>query len=331
MNLQFIVRNWRLKLVALAVACGMWVGVVYAANPPAIRTIYVPVQVNGLSSALLVLHAVPKVAVKVDGVASNVGASIVSPHLSASVNLAGITRPGVYHPAVKFNNTDPDVAVLSDPSTIQVVVDNWKTAELPVHVKPTGLPPSNYSVSSTSVSPSKVLVRAPASVLPNVVVDADVHLSNQRAPVTVPVTVTLVGPDGTSVNATANPSLVTVRVDITSATVPESATVEVELTGQVPSGYELVSAQPTPLTLTISGPESVLPQPSAVQTRPINISNLTTNATVTAQLVVPAGVTASVSSVTVEIVVRQLPTTAPTPTPTPTPIPTPTPKPTPTP
>jgi YbbR domain-containing protein len=260
-------------------------------------------------------------------VASNVGGSLVSPHLSASVNLGGITRPGVYHPVVKFNNTDPDVAVLSEPSTIQVVVDDWKTAELPVHVKPTGLPPSGYSVSSTSVSPSKVLVRAPASVLPNVVVDADVHLSNQRAPVTVPVTVTLVGTGGTSVNATASPSLVTVRVAINSATIPEMATVEVELTGQVPSGYELVSAQPTPLTLTITGPESVLPQPSTVQTRPINISNLTTDTTASAQLVVPAGVTASVSSVTVDIVVERLPTAASTPTPTPTPTPKPTPTP----
>lgn len=326
MSLQFIVRNWRLKLVALAVACGMWVAVVYAGNPPAIRTVYIPVQANGLNSNnLLLLHNIARIPVKVDGVLSNVTTSQVAPHLSASVNLSKITRPGEYQVPLTFANTDPNVSAVSVPSTVQVVVDDWKTARLTVHVIETGLQ-AGYSVSSTAVNPTSVLVRAPSSILSNVVVDAKVNLSPYRAPVTLQPTVTFVNPGGLTEKPTADPNSVSVKVGISSQTITTGATALVETTGDVANGYELVSATPAPLQLSITGPETLVAQMPTIETRPIDISGITRDTSVQVQLVVPSGVTASVTTVTVTITVVALPPATPTPTPTP---PTPTPSPSP--
>jgi YbbR domain-containing protein len=324
MGVQFIVHNWRLKVVALLVACGMWVAVVYAGNPPAIRTIYIPVQVNGLRSAQVVLvdpvHTVP---VRIDGVLSNVTDSLVSPHLSASVNLHKLTRPGEYQLPLKFDNSDPNVGVLSVPSSVQVVVDVWKTEALPVHVDIEDQPPNGFKAGLPTASPSSVKVRAPSSILPHVVVEAKVNLSPYRANATVPVTVSLVNGDSLAHQATADPSLVTVKVDIRSTSITEGATVVVATTGNVPAGYQLVSVRPTPVSIDVTGPEANLTY--TISTTSIDLSNISRDTTVQEPLDVPSGETSSVTSVTVAIVVEPLPGATPTPAPTPTPTPTPSP------
>jgi YbbR domain-containing protein len=323
MGLQFIVRNWRLKLVALAVACGMWVAVVYAGNPPAVRTVYVKVQVTGKSSSLLLLRTIDPVPVKVYGILSNVTTSVVAPHLFASVNLQKIKGPGQYSVRLKYANTDPSIAVLSEPTSVQVLVDEWKTETLAVHAVPEKPPPSGYSLASPlSASPKTVTVRAPSSILSTLVADADVDLSAYRTPVSVSTRVTFVNDPGGK--ATANPSAVAVRADITTNNITRSTTAFVKTTGSVPFGYQLVSATPTPLTFSVTGPEATLNQLATVNTVPIDISSITADTTEQVQLDIPAGVTASVTSVTVTIIVVALPTATPTPTPTPaTPTPTP--------
>ncbi|MDA8329703.1 MAG: CdaR family protein [Candidatus Dormibacteraeota bacterium] len=324
MKFAFVRRHWRIKLLALVVACAMWVGVVYASNPPAIATYYVTPQVSGLSSSLLLLYPIHSVPIKVGGVESNVHSSTVRQHLSASVNLSGIKSPGVYQVHLSTQVSDPNVFPWSAPSTVAVTIDKWQEASLPVRVvvPSKDLPQSGYQFDSkkTTATPADVTVRAPASIISQLQPEATVNLSSWKASVdlTTPVVVPL--PKGVpSGDVTFSPQVVTVHASITSVSNQVTLPVDYILSGQVASGYEVTGAQVTPLTVTATGPPGTVDGLAALDTQAIDISGISRDTTYQVSLNVPSGVTTSVATVTVVVSVAPLPTATPTPTPSPTP------------
>ncbi len=326
MRPRFILANWRLKLTSLVVACGMWVGVVYATNPPAITTVAVPVQVNGLGSNLLTLHSIQPVTIKVAGVASNVRAATVSSHLFASVNLKRISRPGEYEVPLTLSKTDPNFAVLSSPNKVLVVVDVWKTASLPVHVVVSKAPPVGYLVnnSATTATPADITVRAPSSILPNLLAEARVSLGSVLSSESIPATVSLVNTGNLAQQITFQPTVVSVHAVITSTTTHTTLAVVATVTGQVASGYALTGIQTTPLTVDASGASSALAGLAALDTQPVDVSGLSKDTTIQVPLVTPSGVSTSTTVVTVVVTISPLPPATASPTPTPNPSPTPT-------
>ena len=328
MSPALLVRNWRVKLLALLVACGMWVGVVYASNPPAIATYYVTPQVSGLSPKLLLLYPVRGVPIKVGGVYSNVHSPLVREHLAASIDLSHIRAPGVYQVRLTTSLQDPNAFLWASPATVTVTVDRWETASLPVRVVvPNGeLPQAGYKFNSaaTSVSPPDVTVRAPSSIIASLEPEATVNLSTWKAAVDLPTTVQVPVPKGVAGNEVSfNPQQVTVHVSISSETNQVSLPVDYTLSGQVAPGYELTAAQVTPQTVTVTGPPDIVDGLSAVDTQPIDISGISRDTTYQVRLNLPGGVSSSVASVSVVVTVTPLPTATPTPTPAPSPSPTP--------
>ncbi len=329
MRSRFIFGNWRLKLIALVVACGMWVAVVYATNPPAITSVDVPVQVNGLSPDLLLLHRIEAVPIKVAGVASQVRAATVSAHLFASVNLSKISRPGEYQVKLTVTKSDPNFVLWSWPATVLVVIDVWKTANLPVHVVVSRAPPAGYSVNNaaTAAVPGYVAVRAPSSILPNILVEARVDLGSVRTSISISSPVSLVNTGNLTQQVTFQPTVVTVHAVITSQTTESTLAVLATVTGQVASGYTLTGVQTTPLTVVATGQAGVLAGLTALDTQPVNVNGLSKDTTVQVALVTPSGVSSSVTVVTVVVSISPVPSATPTPTPAPTPTPTPSPSP----
>lgn len=323
---RFLVRNWRLKLLALAVACGMWVGVVYASNPPAIGTYYVTPQLVGLSSNLLVLYPPKSVPVKVGGVYSNVHSPQVREHLSASVDLSSVKGPGVYQVRLGTAIADPNVFFWSAPSKVTVTIDRWETALLPVRVvvPSKNLPQAGYQFNSqaTTSTPAEVKVRAPASIMSHLQAEVSLNLSSWHA--SVPLTENVVVPLAKGVQAsdvTWSPSVVTVHAVITSEANQVTLPVDYILSGQVASGFQVTSAQVTPLTVTATGPPGTVDGLGALDTQPINISGISKDTSYQVSLNLPSGVTTSVSTVTVVVSVAQLPSSTASPSPNPSPTP----------
>ncbi len=328
MNFAFLVRNWRIKVLALLVACGMWVGVVYASNPPAIATYYVTPQVSGLSSNLLLLYPVRSVAIKVGGVYSNVHSQLVREHLATSINLVHIKAPGVYQVRLVTTLQDPNAFLWSSPATVAVTVDRWQTAQLPVRVvvPPKELPQAGYKFNplATTVSPADVTVKAPSSIIASLQPQATVDLSTWKAAVDLPTLVQIPLPKGVSKSEVSfNPQQVTVHAAISSVTNQLNLPVDYILSGQVAAGYELTAAQVTPQTVSVTGPPNIVDGLAAVDTQPIDVSGIKSDTTYQVRLNLPGGVSSSVASVTVVVTVAQLPTATATPSPSPTPSPTP--------
>ncbi|MGH7706298.1 MAG: CdaR family protein [Candidatus Dormibacteria bacterium] len=323
---RFITRNFQLKVIAVVVACGMWVGVVYASDPPAIATYTVPVQVGGvLHAGLVLLRPISPVAVKVAGVASNVKSHQVETHLSASADLSHIRKPGEYQVRLHIHKTDSNVWIWSAPTKVPVVVDRDATRSIPVHLSVSAAPPVGYTIvaGKSTISPASVTVRGPESVLANVQAEAVVNLSAVRISEPITSQVRLSNTSGLAQELTVSPTVVSVGVVVSSVVVPATVGVKVVFAGdgQPPSGYEVTGLQVQPLTVTVTGPSSVLTSLASVSTEPIDLGHATSSETVLVNLVAPAGTTLSTSVVSVIITI--VPLAAPTPTPSPTPTPTP--------
>lgn len=323
-----LVGNLRLKLIALLVACGMWVGVVYARNPPDIATVQVLVQAQGLASGLVLLPATPGAApvgtvpVRVAGIRSNVRSSDVVHGLSAQVDLSAVRKPGRYHVKLRVHSTDPNIELLSYPGSLSVRVDKLVTAALPVHVQVASgqLPPTGYqyNAAKTTVKPATVEVRAPSSIIAKLRLLATISLSEARSPVSVTSQVHLANA-ASYPDVSFPPTVVTVNASISSPTSERTVVVYVNTSGQPASGYQVVGLQASPLTVIVTGPSGTISSLSAVNTQNVNLNGLTKTTTVQVPLVLPAGVSASSSTVTVAVDIAKVATPTPSVAPSPTP------------
>lgn len=326
--LRAVTSNWKLKAVALVVACGMWVGVVYARNPPAISTVQIPLQQTGLASTLLVLNSPSTIAVKVAGIRSAVDSSLVRRQITAEVDLSSIHRPGQYTLPLHVKKLDPNVELWSAPASVSLNVDAWASVKLPVLPVVTEVPPVGYTYSKTdtTVSPATVTVRAPSSLAPGLKAEAQVNLSGVRSSTPIPSSVVLQynnrplsAQPAVAALVSAPHTVVTVNVAITAVSSSTRVAVYVVTTGQVPSGYQLVGIATTPPTVVVSGPSGTISGLVSVDTQAVNLSSITGDTTLQVALVIPAGVTASATRVTVTVTVQKLPQATPSPTPSPTP------------
>jgi len=319
----FITRNFRLKLVAVVVACGMWVGVVYASDPPAIQTYNVHVQPGtSLRAGLVLAKPIGTVDVKIAGVSSHVRSSEVSNHLSATADLSRITKQGEYQVSVRVDLSDGNVWIWSAPKTVEVLVDKETTRSIPVHLTVSSAPPVGFTFNQAQsvVSPANVTVSGPDTVLANIQAEAIVDLSSIRTSLAISEPVKLVNANGPTSEVTVTPSLVSVAVAIAS----ENTEAELPViptfsgTGQAPSGYKVTGIQVEPLTVIATGPASVVTLLSSIATQPIDLSHATSSETVNVQLVTPAGTSLSTGSISVVITIAPVASASPTPSPTPT-------------
>jgi YbbR domain-containing protein len=321
---KFITRNFQFKLIAVVVACGMWVGVVYASDPPAITTFNVQVQSGGvLHAGLVLLRPIGTVPVKIAGVSSQVKNPQTASHLTAFADLSGISKVGRYQVPLKVEETDPNVWIWSAPQRVLVLVDRQVTLSIPVHLNVTTSPPPGYvvNVGQSAITPADVTVTGPATVLPHLQAEANVDLTSIRTSLSFTEPVRLLNNPGPSSTVVVTPKDVTVAVVIDSETSERALPVIPTFAGagEPPSGYTVTGIVVNPLTVIVTGPASTLAALTSVSTQPIDIGHATASEAVNVQVVAPGGTTLSLSYVTVVITIT--PVASPTPTPTPTPGP----------
>jgi YbbR domain-containing protein len=321
---KFITRNFQFKLIAVVVACGMWVGVVYASDPPAITTFNVQVQSGGvLHPGLVLLRPIGTVPVKIAGVSSAVKNPQTASHLTAFADLSGISKVGRYEVPLKVEESDPNVWIWSAPQKILVLIDKRATLSIPVHLNVSSSPPPGYvvNVSQSAITPTDVTVTGPATVLANLQAEASVNLTAIRTSLSFTEPVRLLNNPGPSSTVTVTPKVVTVAVAIDSETSERALPVIPTFAGagEPPSGYTVTAIEVNPLTVIVTGPASTLAALTAVSTQPIDISHTTSSEAVTRQVLAPGGTTLSLSYVTVVITITPVVSPSPTPTPTPSP------------
>jgi YbbR domain-containing protein len=327
----FLVRNWRLKLLAVIFAVLAWVGVVYAANPPGVRAVQVPVPqppTQTLPAGYLLTEPIPPLTVEVAGTADHLNAFSVS-FLHVDVDYAAISAVGNRVPAVvsvpvRVTNTDPNVQLSSVPASVQAEVDRRGTAQAAVTVAIGRNLPPGFVMGPQTVSPSTVRLSGPEHELIGAVVKTQpIDLINQESNYIATLNVYVYDTEGHQLNeVSTDPATVTVQITVDSVHTSRTVGVVLGPVHGLAPGYQVTAISYSPPTVILSGEQVALngSDLSTVTTAAVDLGGLTGTRTYVVQVPSPQqGISVSPDTVTLTVTIAPIPTPSPAPSPTPAP------------
>jgi hypothetical protein len=344
--MQWIVSNWRLKLLAIALAVGLLAAVAFSENPITLRTVPAAIDYDNLAPGVVVINPTLRQNVNVSGFSSAVnGISASLPNgLRLRVDLRGIDKPVTHKTFYATPKTLPNgVTWTGDAVPITIDIDSLPAPKsLPIEVRTPKVAPGYIVLHSdplqtyawchnNSKETCQVVVTAPASVLEGL--KAFVQVTDQ-------VTGTAVESPSQAVQFEQNgrpfdlygfstfpsvgvdPSTVNVHITAQQTQVSRQVAVHAPITGRPACGYQItaIGYQPEPF-VTITGPgDAVAKVDSITLSQAIDVSNATSGSRVVETVPTDAGVIANPAQVTVTVSIsKQIDCSAPTPTPSKTP------------
>jgi YbbR domain-containing protein len=288
----FVVYNWPLKLLALALAFLLYAGLVVSQSTFEFPS---PVRIDILNqpTGAVVLGNLPAVTRIRYYIAGDVGATPTQESFRATIDLKDVDpKSGSTYAAVSVSSVDPRFVVIDyEPRGINVQLDPYSTYTVPVRVN-TGTTPENLEVGDPVLSQKQVSVSGPDSVVKFVVaaqadvvvdphglfVDRDVpliavdNLGNQRSPVRV------------------DPPTVHVKIPVFSNAQTKSLVVNPLVVGTPPVGYAITSIVADPVSVSVKGDPANLAGLVKADTQAIAVGAATSTIDTEVPLALPSGV-----------------------------------------
>lgn len=213
--MQLIRKNLALKLLAFGLALVGWAYVHFAVNPavpavPADQQLSIPITAANLSLGFVARFTDREAVVTVS---SKRGDAPIKPDQIKAVLDLSNKGAGIYNVPVRL--VAPDLAVQSlSPASVTLTVERLDERAFNVTVQYVGALPRGIVVSQTRVLPVSATVRAPTSLLGNVVaVHADVALPTQPKEIDEMVRPVAVDASGSEIRGlTVSPNLVRVQM-----------------------------------------------------------------------------------------------------------------------
>jgi YbbR domain-containing protein len=180
-----------------------------------------------------------------------------------------------------ITSSDPDVREpTADPPTVNLRLEEVRGQALPVRVNLTGQVPQGYLLGEPTSEPQTVTVTGPSSLVGRAV-EAVVDVSVERLTVSInsvytPRILDRSGTDLRDLNLSATPPAVTVNVPITQQTQYKEVGVRVITVGVPAPGYALQPLQVNPPTATLFGDPADLAGANFVNTRPVDVTGIST-------------------------------------------------------
>jgi YbbR domain-containing protein len=292
--MAWLVRNWALKLAALALATILYTGLVFSGSfteqtlaGAAIRALAQPQGTFLLGQQLGTVDIHYRIA-------SNAPARVTEGSFAVTVDLKAYDlsqAPEQQSLPVRVRPVIEGVTVLSyEPRTVSVALDRLEEAKVRTAVD-YGEVPAGLEISTPQLSDAEVTATGPESLLHRV--DralATVRIDASGIDCCGQVDLVPVDIDGQRVESVdLNPSTVRVQIDV--STVETSRTVPIRplLTGAPAAGFEVGTVTADPSVVTLRGAPEVLAAIGEVLTEPISLSFSDTTLHATGTLVVPDG------------------------------------------
>jgi len=292
--MSWLVRNWALKLGAIALATILYTGLVFSGSfseqtlrDVQIRTLSQPQGTFLLSQQLGTVDIRYRIATGAPGQVTD-GSFAVTADLKAYDMSQAPEQQSIQinvHPVVD------GLTVLSyEPRTVSIALDRLEEAQVRVAVD-YGEVPAGLEISTPQVSDRNVAATGPESLLHRV--DralATVRIDPSGIDCCGQVDLVPVDIDGQRVESVdLNPS--TVRVSIDVGTIETSRTVPIRplVTGAPAAGFEVGTVSADPSVVTLRGAPEVLAAIAEVLTEPISLSFSNTTLHATGSLVIPEG------------------------------------------
>ena len=291
----FLVRDWPLRLAAIALAIVLFVGLVLSQNAR-VWAGQIPIDpVNQPQGTFLISG--PGEVVSVRYIAPvDVSGQVTSKSFVATADLSGMSTDTTGTPvSVPVTVFAPDrrIQVLGwEPRTVAIRLDPVTTRVVPVQVD-RGAIPAGLTASDAAVEPSTATIRGPSSVVSRVAA-ALARVTIDASGINVDADTDLIAVDDRGervapVNIEPAAAHVTIAVgkQLASRTVP----VAVSVKGDLAPGYAIKEILVTPTAATVSGEASVIGSMSSVLTAPVDVSGATEDLKSEVALAPPRGVT----------------------------------------
>jgi len=276
--LRFLLRNWPLKLAAVLLATMLYSGLVLSQS---VRTFSGSVPVDPIRpppGATLLADIEPVREVRYR---APIDVGILSPDsFRATVDLSRVEpRQGgeVQDVAVTLDAIDRRIQVVEfSPRTVQVRLDFVQEREMPVSVVHNAAP-EGLSIGTPQTDPSVVNIRgassrvsAVRSVVARVTIDASA-LNIDRD-----VELIAIDNEGNEVpNLEIQPTRANVRIAVAVELANKTLPVVPQIVGELDASHVVSSVVISPLTVTVSGSESVVTRLETALTEPIDITGRT--------------------------------------------------------
>ncbi|MEA2537808.1 MAG: hypothetical protein QOF11_2042 [Chloroflexota bacterium] len=306
---QFVVRNWPLKLAAIILATLLYAGLVLSQSAQ-VWTGRVPIVPIKLPTSAVLLGNLPPVTSIRYFAPADVAERLTSASFSATVDLAS-AQPQADNPnviaKVIVRNADPRVTIVDyDPPSIIVRLDPLISKTVPVVVEH-GDVPAGLELRDPVLSASQATVSGPESVV-RLVTSAQARVVVQPSGIDVDQTVDLVAVDARGEvqgPVAVEPASVHVQIAVGSGLQKKTLAIHPVVTGTPAAGFEIDTVSVDPPVVSVQGDADALAALSKVDSDPISISGASTELVRNVPLDLVAGVDSiSGDSVTVTIVLR---------------------------
>lgn len=293
--MSWLLRNWALKLGAVALATVLYTGLVYSGSFAEDSARSIPVR--GVDQPTTYVNIGPPLrTVDIRYRIERDQARPTVDSFSASIDLSryDTQRPGEPQLLpIKVSALGQGITVLSfTPTQVSVTLDTLDTRIVPVAVD-RGSVPDGLDIGIPRVTPDGVQVKGASSRL-NQVVRALAHVSIDASGISVDREFDLVpvDVDGQRVEAVElTPNSVHISIDVTAVQTNKTVQVRPALSGSPANGSEIDGVTVDPTTVTLRGTPDVLSSITEVATEPIDVDGVARTTTYERPLVVPDGAT----------------------------------------
>ncbi len=291
--MRWLLRNWHLKLGAVALATILYTGLVFSGSFSELTFGSIPVtSVNQPDGTYLLSQQLGAVDVRYR-VSTEAPLRVTAESFAVTVDLSAYkmtASPEAQSLPIRVRSLLDGMTILSwSPRTVSVAIDRLSARNVRVVVD-RGDVPAGLEIGTPVVSDQQVVASGPASRLRQVDrAVARVRIDESGIDVSAQVELVPVDIDGRTVpSVELAPS--TVQVDIDVRTVETSKTVPVRpvLSGTPATGFEVASVIVDPAVVTLHGAPADLADITEVLTQPISLAGMHARVSVVATLLIPA-------------------------------------------
>jgi len=291
--MRLLLRNWHLKLGAIALATILYTGFVYSGSfseatfsVPAIRTINQPTGSYLLTQQLEGVEIRYRLAVD--------AARVSADSFAVTVNLGDydMDRPTQLQAlSVDVESLQDGLDVLSfSPQTVTVAIDQLGSrSDIPVVVD-RGTIPDGLEIGTPTYQPRTVTASGPDSLVRRVdhalarvvIQQSGIDISDQSIDL-VPVDI-----DGARVNSVElDPRTASVSIDVQTVETTKTVAIRPVVTGTPAAGYEVGTVSVIPTVVTLRGTPDVLAALTEVNTAAVSVVGATETRTASPELLLP--------------------------------------------
>ena len=295
--MAWLVRNWQLKLAAVAVSTILYTGLVFSGTFTD-ESIRIRIEQENVSRDVFVLSGDLGFVEVRYRVANDQALSVSEADFVATVDISAYDMERAPEPQqlpVQVTVLRDGIEVLSTtPEEVRVEVDRIEVRSVPVEVEP-GAIPEGLEIDDPVVSDDEVEVRGPASIVERVdraVAFVSIPASGIDVNEAVDLTaVDISGQPVTSGTVELDPETVSVQVAVREIETQTTVAVRPNIQPGTPApGFALESLSVDPPTVTITGLPEDLAEIGSILTEPISIDGLSASQTFEVALDLPDGV-----------------------------------------